>query len=77
MTRRKLCRRCGSEGRLYSGHPNDPHPVDAGECPDCGGTGFESRDVAEHRRAASLTNPAAIRSVGRARGRAPMLDEEF
>lgn len=35
------CTRCGSEGRLYSGHPNDPNPVDDGECPACEGTGGE------------------------------------
>lgn len=34
-----LCERCGSEGRLYSGHPNDPNPRDVGECPDCNGDG--------------------------------------
>lgn len=34
-----LCDHCGSEGRLYSGHPNDPHPRDIGECPTCKGSG--------------------------------------
>lgn len=34
----ELCERCGGEGRLYGGHPNDPDPVDRGECPVCNGT---------------------------------------
>jgi hypothetical protein len=34
-----LCEACGSEGRIYSGHPNDPHPRDEGPCPVCEGTG--------------------------------------
>jgi hypothetical protein len=34
-----LCEACGSEGRRYSGHPNDPHPRDEGPCSECGGTG--------------------------------------
>ena len=33
------CEACGSEGRIYRGHPNDPHPRDCGPCPECGGTG--------------------------------------
>lgn len=37
----QLCETCGSEGRLYRGHPNDPDPVDDGACPVCGGTGGE------------------------------------
>lgn len=35
------CQACGSEGRRYSGHPNDPNPVDEGECGVCEGTGGE------------------------------------
>ncbi len=35
------CEACGSEGRIYSGHPNDPHPRDEGPCPWCEGTGGE------------------------------------
>ena len=35
------CTHCGSEGRLYSGHANDPNPLDCGECPVCKGTGGE------------------------------------
>lgn len=35
------CTTCGSEGRLYFGHPNDPNPRDGGECPVCEGTGME------------------------------------
>ena len=35
------CTHCGSEGRLYSGHPNDPNPCDEGGCPVCEGTGGE------------------------------------
>lgn len=37
-----LCRNCLSEGRIYVGHPNDPHPRDIGECPICEGTGYET-----------------------------------
>jgi hypothetical protein len=40
-TRFVLCEWCGSEGRLYSGHGNDPHPHDDGPCPACKGTGLE------------------------------------
>lgn len=35
------CEHCGSEGRIYRGHPNDPNPTDCGECPFCEGTGGE------------------------------------
>lgn len=35
------CQACGSEGRRYSGHPNDPDPVDNGPCEVCEGTGGE------------------------------------
>lgn len=35
-----LCDHCGSEGRLYHGHPNDPNPRDVGPCPVCEGTGM-------------------------------------
>lgn len=35
------CESCGSEGRVYVGHPNDPHPRDGGECEECDGTGRE------------------------------------
>lgn len=35
-----LCERCGSEGRLYSGHSNDPNPRDVGRCSDCDETGY-------------------------------------
>lgn len=35
------CEHCQGEGRLYSGHPNDPNPRDDGECPVCEGTGGE------------------------------------
>lgn len=35
------CDHCGSEGRLYSGHANDPDPRDDGPCPACEGTGGE------------------------------------
>src|SRR5262245_48683857 len=34
-----LCEACGSEGRIYSGHPDDPNPTDCGPCPVCDGTG--------------------------------------
>jgi DnaJ-class molecular chaperone len=33
------CDVCGTEGRIYSGHPNNPNPRDDGECPVCHGTG--------------------------------------
>jgi hypothetical protein len=36
-----LCQNCGSEGRIFVGPPNDPHPRDIGECPVCEGTGYE------------------------------------
>jgi hypothetical protein len=36
----QLCEHCGSEGRIYRGHPNDPNPIDCGECPVCEGTGY-------------------------------------
>lgn len=36
-----LCEHCGSEGRIYSGHPNDPNPRDEGPCQVCHGTGSE------------------------------------
>lgn len=35
------CQWCGSEGRIYSGHPNDPDPRDEGACEACDGTGLE------------------------------------
>lgn len=35
------CEYCGSEGRIYVGHGNDPHPRDDGPCPACEGTGSE------------------------------------
>lgn len=35
-----LCEACGSEGRVLTGHPNDPHPHDAGPCPHCNGAGL-------------------------------------
>lgn len=35
------CQWCGSEGRIYSGHPNDPNPRDEGPCEACEGTGGE------------------------------------
>lgn len=31
------CEACGSEGREFDGHPNDPHPRDCGPCHVCGG----------------------------------------
>lgn len=34
-----LCEHCGSEGHIYSGHPNDPNPRYVGECPVCEGDG--------------------------------------
>lgn len=34
-----LCEACGSEGRIYRGHPNDPHSRDDGPCPECNGRG--------------------------------------
>lgn len=34
-----VCTSCGGEGRIYSGHPNDPDPRDEGECEACGGDG--------------------------------------
>lgn len=34
-----LCDACGSEGRIYCGHPNDPNPRDCGPCTECDGTG--------------------------------------
>lgn len=40
-----LCEACGSEGRIYGGHPNDPHPRDEGQCPCCEGTGLMLIDV--------------------------------
>lgn len=39
------CQVCGSEGRLFSGHPNDPNPKDEGPCLACEGTGNEIVDV--------------------------------
>lgn len=39
------CTNCGGEGRVYSGHPNDPHPGDCGECPICKGVGMEEIPV--------------------------------
>lgn len=36
-----LCEHCGSEGRIYRGHANDPNPRDDGPCPVCEGTGYE------------------------------------
>ena len=35
------CEHCGTEGRIYRGHANDPHPRDCGPCPACEGTGRE------------------------------------
>ena len=37
------CERCGGEGRIYQSRygGNDPDVWDAGECPDCNGTGNE------------------------------------
>lgn len=46
----QLCERCGSEGRLYGGHPNDPDPRDEGECLTCEGAGellFTTEPVTE------------------------------
>lgn len=40
-----LCEHCGSEGRIYSGHPNDPYPRDEGPCSVCEGTGMELVEV--------------------------------
>lgn len=40
------CRNCGSEGYLYSGHPNDPNPRCVGPCPVCEATGMEEADDA-------------------------------
>lgn len=40
-----LCEACGSEGHLYNGHPNDPHPVYVGECPTCRGTGLMHAEI--------------------------------
>ncbi len=34
-----LCEACGSEGRIYRGHSNDPEPRDCGPCEVCNGTG--------------------------------------
>lgn len=39
------CTHCGSEGRLYRGHANDPNPRDCGPCPVCEGTGGEVIEV--------------------------------
>jgi hypothetical protein len=35
------CEHCGSEGRIYEGYGNDPHPRDCGPCLVCEGTGGE------------------------------------
>jgi len=35
------CDKCGGEGSLYSGHPNDPHPRLVGPCDACKGSGKE------------------------------------
>jgi hypothetical protein len=40
-----LCEVCGSEGRILTGHPNDPYPRDGGPCPACEGTGLEVIEV--------------------------------
>lgn len=39
------CQICGSEGRRFSGHPNDPDPKDEGPCSACEGTGSEIVEV--------------------------------
>jgi hypothetical protein len=39
------CEHCGTEGRIYSGYSNDPHPKDEGPCPACEGTGGEIVEV--------------------------------
>lgn len=40
-----LCEACGGEGRIYSGHPNNPHPREIGPCPTCEGTGLQIVEV--------------------------------
>lgn len=44
-TRFVPCEACGSEGRIYRGHPNDPNPTDEGPCPVCEGTGMMEVEV--------------------------------
>lgn len=39
------CQACSSEGRRFSGHPNDPNPKDEGLCDACDGTGGEIVEV--------------------------------
>lgn len=39
------CEYCGTEGRIFRGHPNDPHPRDAGPCPVCDGEGVVETEV--------------------------------
>ena len=39
------CETCGTEGRIYRGHPNDPNPRDDGPCPACEETGGEIIEV--------------------------------
>lgn len=67
-TRFVLCERCGSEGRLYSGHPNDPHPRDEGECPNCRGSGLEEIDVEPVEMEDLSVNIAALTEVERGEG---------
>lgn len=41
------CEHCGGEGRIFVGHPNDPHPRDAGPCLVCDGECVEEIGVEE------------------------------
>jgi hypothetical protein len=34
------CDKCGGEGCIYYGHPNDPDPENLGPCLRCDGTGL-------------------------------------
>jgi hypothetical protein len=39
LTASHRCESCGGEGKLYSGHQNDPEPRFEGDCTACDGTG--------------------------------------
>lgn len=39
------CEHCRGEGRIFVGHPNDPHPRDSGPCPVCNGECLEEIGV--------------------------------
>lgn len=36
----RICERCGGEGHIFGGHPNDPHPRHVGKCEGCGSSGW-------------------------------------